>query len=463
VEQFGIKILNKKEVIKHSSAIQISNKVNLLQRRAWNVLLANAFDDLEAVDQFSIPLKELRGVLRYRSHNDEYLKQLLRALMHITVEWNILRKDGNNEWGIAVLLADAQIINGVLHYGYAPTMRRRLHNPSMYAKISLSLQNKFDSKHSLALYELFLDYFNLKTGNGETPWILVEDFRKLLGLKENEYKEFKDLNKHIIKKAFKEINDKSDLFVISEYQRRGRRVIAVKFLIEKNPKNMIDIRSLENKSKIEQTFIPEQNILPELDFEIDNDKLFHVLMNEFFISKNKAVEILKTRDEFYIQEILETVRKLIEDDKVKDIPAFTISAIEKDYRCKKNNKTKEDTVKIRKKKDIEKIFNDINDQVNSQRNNQAEIKRKKLTDEELNHIKHNFAKEVEKGKFGEYVKENFRKKGLNGSGVRMQFSLFIADKILPPIKDELKACAKSKGYDYQKLSKEFEVLKKNKC
>ena len=33
------------EVIKASPAIQIQSTISLLQRRAWNVLLANAYDE----------------------------------------------------------------------------------------------------------------------------------------------------------------------------------------------------------------------------------------------------------------------------------------------------------------------------------------------------------------------------------------------------------------------------------
>ena len=35
----GPKAKPKREVIKHSAAIQIENNITLLQRRAWNVLL----------------------------------------------------------------------------------------------------------------------------------------------------------------------------------------------------------------------------------------------------------------------------------------------------------------------------------------------------------------------------------------------------------------------------------------
>ncbi|MBF0203794.1 MAG: RepB family plasmid replication initiator protein, partial [Desulfamplus sp.] len=101
--------MNKKDVIKHSAAIQISNKVSVLQRRAWNVLLANAFDELEKKDTYQLSIKELAGVLGFDSGNLQYLKELLKELNVIQVEWNILRKD-YREWGVFTLLSQALII-----------------------------------------------------------------------------------------------------------------------------------------------------------------------------------------------------------------------------------------------------------------------------------------------------------------------------------------------------------------
>ena len=39
-------LAKRNEVIKASPAIQIQSRITLLQRRAWNVLLANAYDEL---------------------------------------------------------------------------------------------------------------------------------------------------------------------------------------------------------------------------------------------------------------------------------------------------------------------------------------------------------------------------------------------------------------------------------
>ena len=54
------------EVIKASPAIQIQSKISLLQRRAWNVLLANAYNELPDKDIHSVSLVELSGETQTR-------------------------------------------------------------------------------------------------------------------------------------------------------------------------------------------------------------------------------------------------------------------------------------------------------------------------------------------------------------------------------------------------------------
>lgn len=221
------------EVIKHSSAIQITNNITLLQRRAWNVLLASAYNDLMVDEKHHIKIKELEQSLNFDSRNQKYLKETLEALATTGVKWDVLKKDGSSEWGIVPLLAGAVVYKGILTYAFSPFLREKLSNPSMYARISLSMQNRFNSKHALALYELFVDYFDIKRGRGETPAIAIGDFRDLMGLKKNEYTEFKRMNTRVIKEPLLEINSVSDLEVRVEYKREKRKVAALKFHIRR--------------------------------------------------------------------------------------------------------------------------------------------------------------------------------------------------------------------------------------
>ena len=85
---------NKKEVIKASAAVQVQNKMTLLQRRAWNILLAHAYDELPTEEWHHIGVHDLMQVLEFHSKNEDYLKDALEALVGCKVKWNVLDKDG---------------------------------------------------------------------------------------------------------------------------------------------------------------------------------------------------------------------------------------------------------------------------------------------------------------------------------------------------------------------------------
>jgi hypothetical protein len=222
-------------VIKASAAIQINGRITLLQRRAWNVLLANAYDELPHKDRHSIPIANLMRTLEFASKNDDYLKEAITSLIHCSVEWNILEKDGETEWGVAALLAGAKIARGICTYTYEPMLREKLYNPRMYARLSLLVQNRFASKHALTLWELCVDYLGAKRDCGETPWIAIDDFRKIMGIEDNHYYAtlFKKLKQKVVTPALAEVNRVSDFSVTIEYQHKGRKVTALKFTMRR--------------------------------------------------------------------------------------------------------------------------------------------------------------------------------------------------------------------------------------
>ena len=221
------------EVIKASPAIQIQGKITHLQRRAWNVLLANAYNELPDKEIHRVSVAELAAKLGFNSNNEDYLKDALRELRACEVEWNILGKNDKEEWGVAGLLADARIVDGICRYSFSPQLRLKLHNPIMYTRLNLRLQNQFKSQYALILWEVCFDYFNVERSRGETPFIPLEVFRELLGVESNEYSEFKDLNKKVIKAAIEEINNLTEYHIEVEYKRITRKVAELKFRIEK--------------------------------------------------------------------------------------------------------------------------------------------------------------------------------------------------------------------------------------
>ena len=221
------------EVIKASPAIQIQSKITHLQRRVWNVLLANAYNELPNKDIHRVSVAELAKKLGFNSHNEDYLKETLEALVDCTVEWNILGKDKEEEWGVASLLAEVRIKDGICTYAYPPYLRTKLYNPRIYTKLNLRLQNQFTSRYTMILWEVCFDYFDIARNQGETPFIPIETFRELMGLEQGEYPVFKVLNRDVIKPAITEINTLTNFFIEVEQKRIGRRIGELKFKISR--------------------------------------------------------------------------------------------------------------------------------------------------------------------------------------------------------------------------------------
>ena len=103
----------------------------------------------------------------------------------------------------------------------------------MYARLCLALQNRFSSKHALALWELCVDYLGSGRDYGETPYIPLAEYREMMGVGKDGYPKFRDFNQRVVKEPVAEINRVSDFLVSVDYQRQGRKVTALKFRIRR--------------------------------------------------------------------------------------------------------------------------------------------------------------------------------------------------------------------------------------
>jgi hypothetical protein len=121
--------------------------MTLLQRRAWNALLYNAYDELDKKEEHQISLQNLAQLVGYDSHDMEYLKEASMAMLRCIVQYNVLGKDGSLErWGATALLAQADIQKkkGLFIYAW-PGIAPPLAQSGMYARLDLDLQRQFDS------------------------------------------------------------------------------------------------------------------------------------------------------------------------------------------------------------------------------------------------------------------------------------------------------------------------------
>ena len=346
------------EVIKASPAIQIQSKISLLQRRAWNVLLANAYNELPDKEIHSVSVVELAAKLGFGDGNQEYLKEMLRSLRSCEVEWNLLNKDNKQEWGVAGLLAEVRITDGICFYQFSHTLRLKLHNPRVYAKLNLRLQNRFRSRYALVLWEVCFDYFDTTRDQGETPFIPLETYRELMGIEADEYQTFKALNQFVIKPAIKEINDLTNYLVEVEQKRLGRRIGELKFRITK-------VKQLP----VQESIYPDiENLSPVavelIQSEIDRKVALEIADEDWdFVNPEKLPEP-GTYPNFlvYVAEKIEISRHAAE---VKNRGGFIIEAIRENYQNSEVQKARQ----LRAEKVREKELQELTEEFKIRRQN----------------------------------------------------------------------------------------------
>lgn len=297
---------------KHVAAVHISGELSLVERKIANILLLNAYDNLVPSDgsdaRHTIPIGYLGHMLGWEeSKNVTSLKAALRTLQKTAVEFNLMN-DGRDDWESMSLLSYARVRDGICTYGYVGELARKLHNPEIFATVNIGVQKRFKGGYSLTLYENCVRYKNVKS----TGWLDVEKFRRLMGAEAAMYEDFKRLSAFVIKKSVEEINAVSDIRIVPEYRREGRKVVAIRFSVEENSQSLfgpnplndedlLEIRSSEEFQRLKHHGISERLALMWLKQDIEQARL----AIDAAEAKDRAGKI-KTSTGAYI-------RKLIED------------------------------------------------------------------------------------------------------------------------------------------------------
>ena len=299
------------KVKKPIEAIQCTNTFSLLQRKMYNVLLANAAGNLFPEVTHRINMRTLCNLMGYRSNDYKTIKQKFRELRRMDIEWDVINEKGNNVWTNTSPLSLARVIEGegICEYEFTPSLIPYLDRPAQYAKFSLAIQAKFKSGYGLALYENCERYRNI----GYSRSFDIPTFRKLMGVDESEYLEFFALKRRVIAIAIKEVNQYADFDVEGEYEKNGRTITAVKFLIK-------------NK-QIDFKVLPHQ---PEVALD---DKLSVKLKHYFGLKQPDIDKHIKKYSREYVDEKVNTILDSDSFKKglIKNMPAYLKTALSEDF------------------------------------------------------------------------------------------------------------------------------------
>lgn len=221
---------------KHSALISSTHRnLTLTQKKALNVLYKGAQTNLKAGQELGkwhiIDFETVRNLLGIKKGNTNHLKEELWRLTSINVEYNIFEKD-KKVWGkFGLLQNDLKTeINeegqGIFKYKLAEIVEENLIKPNVFAKIDLSIIKEIKSKYAVILYEILEDYKKVNI-----PKMTIQEFRELMGIEEDKYKQTANLKAKVIEVIKKEINEKTNFSIDYFFEKKAQKIIGIQWQI----------------------------------------------------------------------------------------------------------------------------------------------------------------------------------------------------------------------------------------
>jgi len=220
---------------KPTATVQLSHAFTHGERKLLNTLMFYAQHQGPgriANRQHDISIKDVYAAIGWTdSNNVDALKNHMKTLMSTVIEWNQYGEDRTKRWEICTFITYGSIEKGRLHYVINERIAEDMVRPTLFAKVQLLVQGRFNRKHALILYEYFQDMI----GRGKPiREVSIKFLLQHLGLKTDTYGQYKYLRRDILKPAIAEINKHSDLTVNYKAIRTGRFTTGVEFTVERS-------------------------------------------------------------------------------------------------------------------------------------------------------------------------------------------------------------------------------------
>lgn len=223
-----------------SQALVDLKDLTLLARKALIGCYFLAATENSQTTVYDFDLGFYKWLINYSSSNNlDQLKDALVRAQKSLIQMNIIDpvRPERDKWASVHLMGDVMLARGRITFTLPPRLAAELSNPNgngvmMY--LSLRIQANFTSIYAQTLYAKIVP---LKL-EGCSPWMSLPEFAQWMNVDQYEWaKEFRYLNRDVIKVAVEQINKHSDmeLKVETRTARGSRKIEFVRFVIEDKP------------------------------------------------------------------------------------------------------------------------------------------------------------------------------------------------------------------------------------
>lgn len=228
--------------------VHIKHRITLLQYKYWVLMLRayrEAYEErgssLPDGELCFIPMRKLVEHLGYQPKTTQ-IESDLEAIRIEPIIFNVLEKDRTAAKTGRGFISEWHVSSNRVGVIFPPMIRESVENldnrDSIFHLLHWQIFNSFTGKYEAILYKMCKDFI----GTGRTKYMLLDDFRDYMGVKEEEYPDFKRLNQWVISGPIKRINtsEVSDITIKANFRREGRKIVGLWFDIASKRQAVMD-------------------------------------------------------------------------------------------------------------------------------------------------------------------------------------------------------------------------------
>ena len=382
-------------LLKPSSLIYLAGNMPAVQRRAYNALTKEALrsirsapetmqvvSELKALrtkipkgrdekrmfrvqrnellekipNRFQISARTISKNIGYKYETKEYNKiyNELKKLCNKSREWNLIGRDKEEVHTTIVLLSEITLVEGVglFEFEIPKTLIEIFLEPRIYARLETIFQNSLTSGYATFWFEMFADYEFKNKELCETPWIEIDLCRKITGVEEGGYKEFKFFKHWVIVKPTQEITEKTCYRTHKILtKKQGRTVTAIKIQYARKPvyqQVLLDVPPKIDEGETQKDTKGEQTRATPEQQEIISD-----IVDLTGMEKTEAFEVIRDKNLEAVRESLEYVKTKAKSGTIENIGGYARKAVERGWGVKTKHERDQEEKQVAKQKELE--------------------------------------------------------------------------------------------------------------
>ncbi len=284
-------------VVKSNDLIEARYSLNLNEQKVILYAVSKLDRSSEKFNVLSLNIREFTEIIGTTSERYTEIREIVRELRKKEIIINTEKKELITGWLSSIeYIKDSGTVELEFSEKLIPYL---LQLKARFTRYQLKNVLYLKNKYSIRIYELLKQYEVIKKRT-----FTVAELKKILVI-EDKYQDFRNFDTWVIKTSLKEINEKTDLNIAYEKNKKGRAIDSLTFSIKsKENKRYIEyldqtynIKEFKEKSGLERENFDSKQIIElftiatEVLVESEQEDLFeYIKLNYLHMIKNKAIK-----------------------------------------------------------------------------------------------------------------------------------------------------------------------------